>query len=74
MPLGRAVVVIISGGIAGLIKIEKAWADEVVPVLSCTVTSNENVLAVVGVPLITPLAGFRVKPGGNVPLLTVQLL
>src|SRR5207244_323684 len=45
------------------------------PALSFTVTLNETVPEpLVGVPLITPVAAFRVSPTGSVPVATVQLL
>jgi hypothetical protein len=54
--------------------IDRACGDEVVPVLSFTVTLNEEVPAVVGVPLMTPVEAARDNPAGSVPVVTVQLL
>ena len=72
-PVGNVVVVMVS---AALTVIDKEAGADVLPALSLTVTLNAKGLpvAVVGVPLITPVEGFSVKPGGGVPLLTVQLL
>jgi hypothetical protein len=39
---------------------------------SFTCTVNENVPAVVGIPVILPLAGFSTKPGGRAPEITLQ--
>jgi len=47
---------------------------DVLPALSFTVTLNEEVPAVVGVPLSTTVAAASDNPAGSVPLLTVQLL
>ncbi len=49
---------------------------EVPPALSLTVTLIDTGLpvALVGVPLMSPLAAFRVSPAGKVPVLTVQPL
>jgi len=52
----------------------KDAGGEVLPALSFTVTLNEKVPAVVGVPLIVPLLALKLRPAGSVPLLTVQLL
>jgi hypothetical protein len=51
-------------------------AGEVLAPLSLTVTLKLLALvpAVVGIPLITPVAGFNVSPAGSDPELTVQLL
>ena len=56
------------------ITIDNGCAADVPPKLSFTVTLNEAVAAVLGVPLITPLDAFKLKPAGSAPLLTVQLL
>lgn len=53
---------------------DRAFAGETPPTLSATVTLNEDVPVPVGVPLMTPVAAFSVKPAGSDPLLTVQLL
>jgi len=50
-----------------------AAGGEVAPPLSLTVTLNEELPAVVGVPPITPVEAFRDKPAGSEPLATVQL-
>jgi hypothetical protein len=54
--------------------IDRGCAGDVLPALSFTVTLNEEVPPVLGVPLITPVEAARLKPAGSVPLLTVQLL
>jgi hypothetical protein len=58
------------------IAIDRGWAGDVTPVLSLTVTPNAKglPLAVVGVPEMAPVAGFRLNPGGNDPDETAQLL
>ena len=53
--------------------IGNCFAGEVAPVLSLTVTPNEKVPLVVGVPLIWLVPGFSWNPGGNAPLTMVQL-
>ena len=45
------------------------FAVAVPPSLSVTVTVNEDVPVVVGVPLMTPVDGARVRPGGSIPVL-----
>ena len=45
----------------------------VVPTLSRTCTLKLLVPAVVGVPLITPVAAFRIRPAGKLPLMTLQV-
>ena len=40
---------------------------------SLTVMVKLEVSTVVGVPEITPLAGFRLRPAGKLPLVTLQL-
>src|SRR5436189_42586 len=54
--------------------IESGCAGDVAPLLSLTVTLKVKGLpvAVVGVPLITPVAEFSVSPGGSDPV-AVQL-
>ena len=56
--------------------IERLCGTELPPALSLTVTLNDTGLpaALVGVPLISPLAAFRVNPAGSAPALTVQPL
>jgi hypothetical protein len=58
------------------IVIESALAGDVELALSLTVTLKLNGLpvAVVGVPLMTPVAALSVSPVGRDPLVTVQLL
>jgi hypothetical protein len=47
---------------------------DVLPRLSLTVTLKENVPVVEpGVPLITPVAEFRVRPPGSDPAVSVQV-
>ena len=38
--------------------------------MSTAVMVKGNVPAVVGVPVMAPVAGFRTSPGGNTPLVT----
>ena len=56
------------------IVIETICGADVTPVLSCAVTLKLNVPAAVATRRIVPVAGSSVSPGGNDPLLTVQLL
>ncbi len=63
------VVVIVS---AGLIVIDRLCGGDVTPALSFTVTLNDALPAVDGVPPITPVEAFSVSPAGSDPLLTVQ--
>jgi phosphoribosylcarboxyaminoimidazole (NCAIR) mutase len=44
-----------------------------VPVESCTWTVKFDVAAVVGVPVIAPVAAFKLRPAGSEPVITVQL-
>jgi hypothetical protein len=57
-----------------MIAMDKGCGGETPPTLSFTVTLNLNGLptAVVGVPLMTPVAAVSVSPGGRDPLVTVQ--
>lgn len=54
--------------------IDKLVAPETLPALSWTVTVKVNGLStvVVGVPLMTPVVAFSVRPGGRLPEATVQ--
>ena len=52
---------------------DNCFAGEVAPVLSLTVTPNENVPIVLGVPLIWLVPPFICNPGGDAPMM-VQLL
>ena len=45
----------------------------VLPRLSLAVTLNEDVPAVVGGPLITPVAEFKVRPTGSDPAVSAQV-
>ena len=56
--------------------IDRLCGTELPPTLSLTVTLNDTGLpaALVGVPLISPVAAFKVKPAGSAPELTVQPL
>jgi hypothetical protein len=59
-------------------KLRRSGTD-VAPALSCTVTLNENPVTVemdelLTVPLMTPVEGLSIIPGGSVPLLIAQLL
>ncbi len=69
MPLGSGFVVMVTGLVTVM---ENAWAGEVAPGLSWTVTLKLEVPTAVGVPLMVPLEDPRVKPLGSDPLLTVQ--
>ena len=69
MPLGSEEVVMVTPDMA----MDKLAAAEVMPSLSFTVTLNEGVPTVVGVPLMTPLEEFRDKPPGSDPPDTVQV-
>lgn len=63
------------GGVAPVIVTVKSFCVDCCGFpLSCTRSVTVEVPAVVGVPLITPLAGFSVKPAGKVPELAVQVL
>ena len=44
-----------------------------VPAESCTWTVKFDVAAVVGVPVIAPVAAFKLRPAGSEPVITVQL-
>jgi hypothetical protein len=57
-------------------RIDSALGREVAPAPSLTVTLKLKGLptAVVGVPEMTPLVGSRLRPGGGVPEVTIQLL
>jgi hypothetical protein len=61
---------------AGRMAMDSAFAADVLPPLSLTVTLKLKGLpaAVVGVPLIAPVSGLSVRPGGSDPLLIVQLV
>ena len=60
--------------VAGLTVRAKAF-DAVcgVPAESCTWTVKFDVPAVVGVPVIAPVAAFKLRPAGSEPVITVQL-
>src|SRR5665213_3874124 len=77
IPSGSAVGVVIRN--AGYTAMLRASGMDVAPALSCTVTLNENPVTVemhelLTVPLMTPVEGLSVIPGGSVPLLIAQLL
>ena len=55
----------------GVIMIKKLCCGEG-PVASVTVTENENVPAVVGMPEIVPLVGVSPSPGGKEPKVIAQ--
>ena len=65
------VIAVIAGGVATIM--DNCFAGEVAPVMSLTVTPNENVPLVLGVPLNWLVPGFSCNPGGVVPLTMVQL-
>lgn len=71
MPLGSEFVVML--GLATT-TMDKAFAGEVLPALSLTVTLNVEVPVALGVPLMTPVDEFRDRPAGSNPVVTVQLL
>jgi hypothetical protein len=57
-----------------LIVIENDCSDAVVPVLSLTVTANENFPVVVLIPPMMPVEGLSVRPSGSAPELRRQLM
>ena len=61
---------------AGMMVMERAFAGEIAPVLSFTVTLKLNGLPDddSGIPLIKPVAESSVKPGGRVPVDIVHTL
>jgi hypothetical protein len=67
VPPGSEVVVMVGGAGAGLMTICSDWVSERFSA-STTLTTNLNVPAVVGVPVMVPLL-FSVNPTGNEPLL-----
>ena len=67
VPPGSEVVVMVGGAGAGLMTICSDWVSERFSA-STTLTTNLNVPAVVGVPVMVPLL-FSVNPAGNEPLL-----
>jgi hypothetical protein len=69
VPLGRLVVVIARGG--GATAIESGCVS-VSGALSVTLAVNELVPDAVGVPLTTPVEGFKVSPAGSAPLSSDQ--
>ena len=54
-----------------MITIFRSWVAAA-PALSVTWTLKFTVPAMVGVPLITPVAEFRFRPTGRVPVITTQ--
>ena len=71
-PLGRDVVVIVnSAGLMVRLKVWLAvWTGEPE---SATLNVSGAITGVVGVPLITPVAPFRLKPAGNVPAVNCHI-
>ena len=72
LPLDSEVVVTVTPGAMAM---DSDCAGEVVPLLSLTVTLKLYGLptAEVGVPPITPVVAFRLRPGGSEPAATNQL-
>ena len=73
IPVGNDEVVIVSG--AGPLEetvIDSPWVA-VRPPASVTWTVNELVPALVGVPVICPVAAAKLSPVGNAPKVTLQL-
>ena len=64
------------GGVggAGAAAIVIVIGVDVVPVELAAVTVKENVPAVVGVPVRTPVVGSRVSPGGSAPVPTPKVM
>jgi len=57
-------------------EIERLCADEICPLLSLTVMLKLKGVPAeeLGVPLITPMDEFKLRPGGRDPDATVQLM
>ena len=74
-PLGKLVVATESGAVA--IEMLSACVEVCCGVpesAAFTVKPNGLPVAVVGVPLITPVLAFRPKPGGNEPAVMLQVI
>ena len=68
-PFGKEVVEMVTP----VMVIDRLAAGEVMLSLSFTVTLNEAVPVVVGVPLMAPLEELRERPAGRDPLETIQV-
>lgn len=76
MPPGRVEVVITSagGGVAAIVSASVTGMFCVGLLESVTVNVSDALVALaVGVPLIAPVAAFRVRPAGSVPLVSAQV-
>jgi hypothetical protein len=71
VPPGSEVVVIV-GGIAGLMMIERPCVT-VWPLASFTSTVNDEVPVTIGVPEMTPVAGFRLRFCGREPVAMLHI-
>jgi hypothetical protein len=73
--LDELVRVSVVGDAVAAMVIDRLCAAETLPAVSVAVTLKLNGLpvAVVGVPLIAPVAVFSVKPGGNEPEATAHV-
>jgi hypothetical protein len=69
MPPGRDGVVIVGAAVMTILRFTVVFPAEFV-----ALTVKLNVPIAVGVPDITPLAVFKLKPVGNVPLLIDQVI
>ena len=69
MPPGREVVVIVGISVMTILRFLVELPAEFV-----ALTEKLDVPAVVGVPLITPLAVFKLKPTGRLPLAKDQVI
>ena len=73
MAAGVAVLVMMGATVGAAMTMVLFWvAFGNVPLAACTVKLDE--LAVVGVPLNTPLVALRVRPAGKVPKATLQVM
>ena len=71
VPLAREVVEIVSTGVMMMLNCLVAVCCGVPESVACTVTLDMP--AVVGVPVIAPVAAFKVRPTGKVPALIAQV-
>ena len=71
VPLGNVVVVMVGGLGTGLIVIDRAFSP-VRGIVSVARTVKLDVPSVVGVPVIAPVASFKLKPGGSAPETTLH--
>src|SRR5579885_3386467 len=70
VPSGRLAVVMVSAGLIVALSTAVTLCGGVV--LSVTLTVKPKLPALAGLPVMAPLAAFRLSPGGNAPLLTDQ--